>query len=234
MKTITLTTWNRPDYTALALEALRNNDVSGYSLFVNAEPGCELTIDTIRKIDFMPVSLCVNEEPLGINWNNRAAYDRAFSAGSLFNIAIEDDVLLSPDAIDLANWFYDNPECRRYAALNLFNNSRDLRFPESILEDTTFRPWGFCLMCEEDETLIRPHWMCDPRGWDWSVSQILREHNRKTLTPALSRSRNIGRLGGTHCTPEYHDECFTGLVASVSRATAGFQLCQPDPRSPHL
>lgn len=230
MKTITLTTWNRPGYTALALDALRRNDVSGYTLFVNAEPGCARTVDQIRRIDFIPVSLHINEQPLGVDWNNRAVYDRAFSAGSRFNVAIEDDVLLSPDALDLANWFYETPACRRYAVLNLFTHSREARFHEYVVEDTTFSPWGFCLTHEEYQFTIRPQWMCDPRGWDWSICQIFRDGNRSTLTPALSRARNIGRLGGTHFTPEYHDECFAGIVASSGRSAAAFQLCQPDAR----
>ena len=32
----------------------------------------------------------------------------AFEAGSTFNLHLEDDFLLAPDTVDLANWYYEN------------------------------------------------------------------------------------------------------------------------------
>src|SRR5260221_6365651 len=101
MKTITLIAFNRPEYTREVLESLRTNNTKNYVLFIAIEPGCEQTIDICRSVDFMPVEILVNPSRRGVNYNNKNIYDLVFDRGSEWNVAIEDDTPLSPDALDL-------------------------------------------------------------------------------------------------------------------------------------
>jgi len=62
---------------------------------------------------------------------------------------------------------------------------------------------------------IAPNWMCDERGWDFSICTAMKNNGWKSLAPALSRSRNIGERQGTHVKPKDHKKFFDGHVASI-------------------
>ena len=224
MKTITLTVCNRPLYTRKTLESLRRANTKGYKLVISVEPGCKSVLKECKKVDFMPVEIHVNKTRLGINWNNKSVYDKVFADGSLFNIALEDDTPLSPDALDLANWFFQDPSRDKYLLLNLFNLGKSMNNPVSLFEDKGFSPWGYCITRSKYESLIRPRWMCDARGWDWSINRIMSGQSLKALTPYLSRSRNIGKFGGVYCTPQYYEHCVGGHMASVGSFGTSFAI----------
>ena len=214
MKTATLIAFNRPEYTREVLESLRKNNTKNYVLFVAIEPGCEQTIDICRSVDFMPIEILVNPSHRGVNYNNKYIYDLVFDRGSEWNVAIEDDTPLSPDAFDLVEWFFSFPKQDDYLLLNLFNGSRTVDRPLELFEHDAFCPWGYCFGKGAYERVIKPGWMCDQRGWDWSICKIMREKGLKSLSPFLSRARNIGKYGGVYCTPEFHDHCFSGHISS--------------------
>lgn len=217
---------NSTNHSATVQEALRANNLSDYRLFIAAEPGCDETLKICRKVDFMPCQLFVNPKRIGIHWNNKSLYERAFGNGSEFNVAIEDDTPLSPDALDLANWFWSLPSRDDYLLLNLFNGSRSGNCPVDIEECDSFCPWAYCVTQEKYERLVAPHWMCDDRGWDWSICAAMTRFGHKSLRPVLSRSRNIGKHEGTYCSPAIHEESFGGHVASAGRYGKDFLLCR--------
>ena len=106
MKVITLPVATRPHYLKQMLNSLRDNNLDGWTLYVNAEPNQEV-IDVIKAIDFIEVSLVINTERLGVRKNPFNVLNRAFENGAEFVLHLEDDLILSPDAVDLANWYYD-------------------------------------------------------------------------------------------------------------------------------
>ncbi len=224
MKTITLTAHNRPEYTKTVLESIRANDPQDYILFIAAEPGCHETLDVCRSIDFMPVELIVNESHRGIKFNSKYIYDVVFDGGSKWNIAIEDDTPISPDAIDLVEWFHSLPNQETYLLLNLFNLSKKVERPLELFESDKFCPWGYSIRKQAYERFIKPNWMCHKDGWDFSINKVIEDCKLKCLTPYLSRSRNIGRLKGYHCTPEYHDQVFEGHVFSNGEFGRNFAI----------
>jgi hypothetical protein len=234
VKTITLTVFNRPDYTRQVIEALRANNTEGYRLLIAAEEREAATVAECLKVDFMPVQIFYNFSHLGIKWTAKRIYDIAFHLSSEFNVAIEDDIPLAPDALDLANWFFEHPRRSDYFTLNLFNGSRDFARPLDMVEMDAMCPWGYCFTRKTYREFIEPNWMCDERGWDFSMCEIMRALRLKSLAPVLSRSRNIGRLGGTFCTPELYDRSFTGQIASDGSFGKAFQLSKPhNARAPH-
>jgi hypothetical protein len=215
MKTVTLVAYRRLHYLNRVIESLKKNSLTGYSLFVGVEPDDQSVVDYCRNLDFMPTTVVVNENRLGVAWNPHATISRAFAAGSSFNVALEDDVVLSPDALSLANWFFALPYCEKYFSLNLFNYHSDAAFPDEVEESNHFVPLGWAVTTRMWHDLVEPGWMCDQRGWDFSVNRILESNpGLRLLQPRLARANHIGREDGAHCTPAFHDATFSRLPIS--------------------
>lgn len=224
MKTITLTAFNRPGYTRRVLHSIRAANPQGYKLIIQVDPGCDETLALCAGVSFMDSEWQRNPEVLGINWNNKAAYDRAFSSGSEFNVALEDDTPLCPDALELAEWFREHPNRDDYLLLNLFNEDPTPLSPRMVYTTHRFCPWGFCMTREAYESYIKPQWMTDDRGWDWTILTLLEKLDLKALVAGLSRCRNIGRSGGVNYTELDHDEKFSSHPYSRGGYGGTFRL----------
>ncbi len=199
MKTISMACYRRPDYERQVLDSLEPQlRGSQYQFF-----------------------RCFDEPPphnIGCDANTLRAIERAFNAGSDFNLHIEDDTVLAPDALALCDWFYTNPERDNYALISLHAHSREADRPLDIIESPVFSAWGWAITRDNWLNVIRPEWNQKnkmlPIGWDWSVSLTIQRHGLKTLHPILSRVRNIGRDNGTYETPSHWDKWAKDLIIS--------------------
>lgn len=232
MKTITLPVYRRADRLKETLAGLRRNRLDGYTLFVQAEPGYPEVHDLARKIDFMPVSLEVNPVRLGLNGNIQAALTRAMKAGSEFNVALEDDILLAPDALDLAEWFYAHPARDAYASLGFFAYKSDAEAPREVRETQDFRSWGYCFGRASWERYfvqaLKFRYPIDPSVkhqdmWDFWVQFYFVMNGIPTLHPALSRSNHLGLDDGTNALPEIR-RYFEEMVLSDGSVRSGFEI----------
>jgi len=208
MKTITLTGFKRPAYMVQVLAALKQNDTSGYTLYCGLEPGCPETVAICQAIDWMPTVIVVNDARLGVKLNPFSIISRAMNDGSEFNVVIEDDIALSEDALGLANWF--SLRSSDYLALCFFNFASQLERRNDIFETNHFTSvGGFAFSVYAWRRLIEYIWCKDERGWDFALNELTENSAIiKTLHPGLSRARNLGRQGGTHCTPDIYDDKF--------------------------
>jgi hypothetical protein len=246
MLSITLVAFKRPEYTSQALAAL--SCCGGLTrfdrLFISIDPGFDavgvVCRDWATRLP-IPVEVAVNGAALGVAGNPLRAYSRAFDeSGSDFNVAIEDDAVLSPDALELALWFYDrHAGGGRYSFLNLCDHydyrgaGRNKRAvperPELLAETSNLSaPFAWCLPRRE-WGFVRANWNANSRsipGWDWSLRFAMRMESKVALTPVLSRCRNIGRLDPTHET----NETFwvqTGLQYSDGSYTGDYTIVNP-------
>ena len=214
MRTITLVAYNRLGYLKQLVASLQTNILDGYTLFIGVEPTDQTVVDFCQKLDFMPTVVTLNRQRLGVSANPLATISRAFDSGSEFNIALEDDLVISPDALDLAEWF----RClqnNNYFCLNLFNYGSDPNQAELVMELDHFAPLGWACTARVWFDWILPNWTVDARGWDFSVNSVLATYGpKKVLAPQLARANHIGRDGGAHCTPELHDRFFSCLRIS--------------------
>jgi hypothetical protein len=227
MKTITMTLFRRPGYTKIVLDSLFKNNLEGYELFVGidqSEKASELVelVKNFKQLSGIPVKYRINAPKFGIHQNNYFLLDEAFSAGSSFNVHIEDDTPLSPDAMNLAEWYRDNNP--NSLLLNLFYRSKDDLNPLKLFKHRWFDPWGWACRKEQWERWIQPNWMCDQRGWDWSINQIISKNDLYAVSPCLSRSCNIGKEDGIFTTPEVYEEVFKGLIFSQKDYGKDFSL----------
>jgi hypothetical protein len=215
MKTLTLVANNRLHYLSQMVESLKENNFDGYTLYIGVEPDDESVVAYCQDLDFMPIHLTINAKRLGVGGNPLATISRAFDAGSEFNVALEDDLILSPDALDLANWFYALPSVKNYLCLNLFNYKSAPEHGAVVEEAHHFVPLGWAATRRAWQYWIKPNWTGDVRGWDFAVNKAWESTRRiKLLQPRLSRANHLGREGGVHCSTQYHDKTFAGLAIS--------------------
>jgi len=221
VKAIAVLAYNRPDYlhrTLTALSACRG--IEDYTVVVSVDDGQHQkeTAKVARSFPCVNVKL-LHYRRLGVDEHPRWLYDVLFRNHD-FIVAIEDDVVPSPDALELCDWFHDLPEQSQYACLCLHSHSRCPDHPLMVREHMRFSPWGWAFTRDTWNKYLLPEWNLKPEtphggvGWDWSVNLTIQRHGLKVLYPSLSRTLNIGRERGTYENPVSWDEWTRGLIAS--------------------
>ena len=159
-------------------------------------------------------------EHLGVNEHPRRLLQYAFEElESGFNVHLEDDTVLSPDALRLALWFSQLDTASVYTAgclaVCLHNPSLNYDNPERVYRTEAFGAWGWGCHYAAWSRWLAKRWNHKrelPIGWDWSITETMRDNGLRCFAPSLSRVRNIGRLGGTYQTPQGYDHDFAGQV----------------------
>lgn len=238
MNTITLILNNRPTYSADVIEALVSALVSAEEFFdlliFSIEPGnpdvAKVALKASEVLCKHNVIQSVIWEPeikLGVGTHHECAMTLAFEHFNAdFNLLIEDDALLRPDAIKLAAWFHQNygefDSPYLFLAMchhELFGRGQN---PGGVPDDHRYMfecahiPSPFAWATNKYQwPFIKSFWnfkKLNPSGWDFSLSMAMALTGKKGLHPALSRCKNIGRLGGTHESPDSFDATQSGLV----------------------
>jgi hypothetical protein len=214
------------------LQSLSINDLSGYSkLYCAIEPGCDEVFELCRNIKFIPTELILNEEVLGVKRNPYELLNRLFEDGSDYNVYLEDDSILSPDAILLSNFFYDNFKHDEYFACCFHNYKSDKAQKKKCIAVQELVAIGFSLFKSAWNKWFKPYWFDDAVareydtggvGWDWSIRGSMKKHKKLCLTPCYSRSMHIGK-SGVHSTPQDHARLFAGKLYCGSNI-GGFHL----------
>lgn len=221
MKTITITGHNRPTYLKQVLGSLKQNNLVGYDrILCGLEPGCDENISVCNDIDFIDKQIFINPEKFGVKKNPYKLLERAFDVGSEFNVYLEDDSVISPDCLDMCNWFYSLPNRDEYLCLSFYNYNSDETKPTLMTTKEDFVSLGFALTREAWYKWFEPYWNNEEYriqqgidlkgigGWDWCIRAVMKGYKLQVVTPCFSRSMHIGREFGTHCSPECHDFMF--------------------------
>ena len=235
MKTITVTACSRPVYLRQALESLRKNDVGQYKLFFGIEPGSGEVLEVCKSVDWMEKDITVNPRKLGVRVNPFTLLTKVFKEGSELNIYLEEDVVVSPDVTKLADWFLEAQREESWLSLNLLNYKSTNTDPIGLLPSKHFNSLGLCIKPHAWKTWFEPNWLSDTAaqkvyqgrsvGWDWSMTAVLAlEKDLQTLTPVLSRSNHIGREGGVHASPDFHDRTFPHLPINQDPSPGAYRI----------
>jgi hypothetical protein len=241
-RTVTLTVHRRPAYLREVLAALAAvRGIADWHLVVGLEPGSEECAALCEAIAFMPRTIRRNAERLGVRANPFQLLDFVFGRGAALNVYLEDDTVPSPDATALATWYAGQLDGDRWAGgrsacLGLFSYSTGGEPPDELMVADGFLPWGLAFTRVQWEAHFRPYWWLDEHrftpytDWTLGVTNHLRDDRALTvLLPRLSRVRNIGRLGGTHASPERHDAICEGIVAAGAAGPFAYRV-NPDVR----
>lgn len=238
MKTITFPVGYRPTYLKQFLDSLASQSLDGYEIICSAENHAKCI--KILEEHELPITILHKKNSSGVrshsgardNMYNVLSY--AFENGSDFNVHLEDDFILSPDALDLANWYYDNykNDPMKYMSYGLFNWGSKGDDYKGVVEAPTFHGLGWCAFKENwnicyakswyDDTLSRKY--ADAYGWDWAVEGYFKEFKCKAILPAVSRTYHIGRVNGTCCTTDFFDKTYVGLVWNQTEKVTEFEL----------
>ncbi len=234
MKTITLPVANRPQYLKELLDSLRRNNLDEFKLFCGIEPKNDEVLNLCKNIDFVDKTIIINKKKLGVRKNPYNIIQTAFNTGSQFNIHLEDDLIVSPDMINLANWYYDTFQLNStlYTVYGLFAYDSNPGKPDQIIEISRFDGYGWCCFKQNWNQLFKKYWFNDSlgkkyykkKGWDWAIQGAFKEFELKALKPILSRTNNIGREGGTFSTPLSHDKTFANLQYNTDKIIKNFRF----------
>ena len=237
LKTITLPTYNRSDYLKRFLGYLKSNDLDGYTLYCGIEKGCQEVVELCRDIDFVEKKLVFNDGVLGLRRNSHKILSEAFKDGSEFNVHLEDDLVLSPDCFNLANWYYEKFFDNRYKyfSFGFFNYESDPAYPNQLIEYPRFTGYGWCCFKENWFNWFDRWWFDDSLsvkwynllGWDWAIQGAIKEFNLKNLIPKYSRTNHL-EAHGTNINPEYQDKTFSSIKWNQNQKVKDFEVFKGD------
>jgi len=204
MKTITMTLFNRPQYTKRVIDCLSCcENIQKYHLLIFIDPGSEEVVSLANNINFTSKEIVVNKRRLGCDTNIYTAINTGFSRSD-YNIHIEDDVCPGKDMLKYFEFCdyrykYDSTVltiCAYHKTRN--EEERQQYCYDKVFRNPWFTPWGWATWKDRwDE--IKGMWSFGG-GWDVHLHNVIRG-NRFEIRPYLARSQNIGEQAGTHVSP---------------------------------
>lgn len=213
MRTITITAYKRPLYLKEMLKSLLPQiKGSDFKVYFAVEPGNQEVLDICQNFNYENKIVIANPVKLGVRENPFQILKKVFNDGSDFNIYLEDDIVLSPDAIKAGEAYFDKQDKSKVFCFCLYHHESfklNVKLPNNeIWLHDHFAPLGWCCTKEQWTNYFEPFWHTHANGWDWSIVENAKERNLKIYVCALSRSHHIGRFGGTHYSHKHHDHLY--------------------------
>ena len=225
MKTITISLYNRPEYTQQVLNALLKCDgIDEYNITIRAEPESDdktkEVINIARSFKHKNAQLIINHKRLRCSGNIFSCMNHAFiQTSTRFNIHFEDDIVPSKDCLRYYEWcdkyFYDQ---KNIGVVTSYQKNRTIlkedipNVSQFVSKTLWFTPWGWATWRDRWTNIIGPQLydLITNRSiayasWDKHVHDILTKEKLSQVFPFVSRTQNIGALNGVHCPgPEFH------------------------------
>ena len=232
--TITVTGKDRPGLFRQMLSSLRTNDLEGWRVVIaidgdRVQEFSEIAKQELNGVDY---DLTGNQTVLGIMLNPFRLLTRVFAEGSMLNLYLEEDFLVSPDVTRLALWYLQNHRLK-WACLNMVSGPcgstgylSNPSYPDVLFESHTFNSLGFVTRRAEWFGVFKPVWMGSDEppvswrthwGWDWSVYCALAGSEMVSIQPAFARVTHTGDTG-TWSRADYHEKAFGNM--EINRAAA--------------
>jgi hypothetical protein len=205
---IAVTLYKRLDYSRRVLEHLKAcAGIEDYLVSLHVEPGYPRVLELARSFPLPNRNLVVNDTRLGCTANIHSALKYGFMR-SEYVIMVEDDVLLAPGALKYFEWarevFRDDPSIFTVAAYRKEEVAAKDFYTYG--KEQWFTPWGWATWKDRFVEMTDKWGWNEVDSWDCVVSKHARGE-RYQVYPTLSRSQNIGAVGGTYCPgPEWHKD----------------------------
>ena len=215
MKTLTVSLYNRPKYTAILFEHLNNCiGIEEYDITICCEPGSK-EVEKLAKL-FRPSQsqLIINNRRMGCNTNIYQSLAIGFSKSD-YHIHFEDDTIPGKDCLKYFEWAKDKAnDSNIFTVCGYVNsdNPTEHFYPKNTNADSVsrrswFTPWGWATWKDRFEEMEKV-WDFQGRNgsWDATINHIARKQ-RSELFPTVSRVQNIGGEMGTHVpNSEWHSK----------------------------
>jgi hypothetical protein len=210
---ISMTAYNRPEYLKPVLESLEE------AIYICDEPvfvvvSIDYSDRWMEIADMLPhgrgwYHYYSDREKGGLQRNTLRALDYGWSLarrlGEDFVLHLEDDLLLAPDALEMACWMRD--ECRNVEDIGFVTLTNVHNDPVPEKYGNVYRsPWFECHAWGTWRPVwrrLRDNW---PHEWDdhWAARvNDLEMFGLLQALPELSRSKSIGEYG-VHSNSDYH------------------------------
>jgi len=223
--TVTMTAYRRPKYTLQVLQSLQACAVPDgvrLSCFIGLEPGVQATKRVANQFaasaDF-PVYVLPRKKRLGLNRNTQDVLTHAYHAGEASLLHIEDDTVLSPDALLYYTWAL-RTHGRRKDVFSIAGYNKPKKQPafDAVGEREWFTCWGWAVTRERWKEILQNWDLSNPRSFAWPVNRKIRK-GRLEIYPELSRVQNIGYEKGENgrSAAWYRNNHRTPFVASEIR-----------------
>lgn len=228
-KIIVITAFKRPSSLEKLLISLCLNNLSGWAIIIRLEPSSETALcaliakEILKDYDF---DIHVNKIIEGVRMNTFNAVQSAFTQDAEVVLYLEEDLIVSPDTLDMCNWYYEN-HSDDILCLNLLARITgssacfsSLDYPKELIKTKSFNSLGIALTKKQWEAFFKDSWLLRPKnhltyrgqktdGWDFSIyNSLLSNPNLYVLQPLLARANHVGGKG-TYCTDEYQDKSFS-------------------------
>jgi hypothetical protein len=209
MKTITISLYNRPDYTKILFDHLNRCDgIEEYATVICCEPVNDEVIEIAKKFRPEKSYLIINNKKLGCNWNIFQCLNIGFD-NSNFHIHLEDDTIPGKDFLRYCEWgkteYENNLDIFCISGYVNVNNHTEHYFPRSddinlICRRNWFTPWGWASWKDRWDAvkvnLFNKLKRQPSFSWDCHLHNLIRE--KYEIFPAVSRIQNIGANNGTY------------------------------------
>ena len=203
-KIITMSVYNRPDYTRQVMEALTKCEGIGeYQIIIHADGYNEEVRDVVMSFEKLKWSYFENGQRLGCSENIMNAVRHGFELSD-YVIHVEDDIVLAPSALRWFEWagekFKDNKDIFDISSFRKEQTKEEDFYSYAIWR--WFTPWGWATWKDRFEVMDRIYKAPNSgKCWD-EVCNFEASLDKFEVIPRLARSRNIGERNGTHHTPQ--------------------------------
>lgn len=224
---IAISAFNRPEYSLRSLAAIfgaKGFSRNKYNIFCAMDCYSDGSInqevfDVYSSFGITPL---VATKKQGCNYTVKAALELAWAGNPDFVLMIEDDIIISHDALLYIEWAAEKfMSDTSYRTVGLWKSKNGWAFDKPISyqtlfevnEQVNFTCWGWGTWRDRwDE--MRDNWTTGDDSHDTSWDVILFSHlnNRKETVPSISRAYNCGELNGTHRGRDWPGITSTGII----------------------
>lgn len=163
-----------------------------------------------ESIDFVEIDIIYNDVTLGVTENPKALLNHIFNTSD-FNVYLEEDIVVSPDVLLMANWYADHQKYEDYPILCLSNfDTVDYTKEPNIISSAhplKFTPFAWATDKKYWETHMSKTWSTHSSGWDFAATKELLDAGLTIAHPNCSRSNHIG-VSGVHMTADYYNKTY--------------------------
>ncbi len=214
-KVVTMTHYNRPDYTRRSLAALAKcRGIEDCLLLPHVEPVNDEVIALLRAASFCECRVTINPTKLQVDPNTIRCFDEAFAISD-FCLHVEDDILLAEDALEFFWWakerYADDPTVMSVTGYT----KGDSPPPEQhhhVERRAWFHPWSIATWKDRyvkcRPTLFEVTSVCPDTVtrtskpgrlmWDGAFHECLKRWDLCEVFPTLGRAQNIGEDSSIH------------------------------------
>lgn len=207
MKTITISLYNRLQYTERLLQHLDEcYGIEDYEINICCEPGHKQIENLAHKFRPSQTHTTINPRRYGCNTNIFQCLAIGFSKND-YHIHFEDDTIPSKDCLQYFEWareeYKDDKTIFTISGYVNSDNKTEHYYPPSTNISLTerrnwFTPWGWATWRDRFKEMEKVWDFAGARGsWDTAINHIAR-NGRDEIFPAVARVQNIGADLGTH------------------------------------